>query len=162
MGKTVAGQVLEANFKAGFTTYLRPNLINMEKPKDIRWQQRFANFEKALAQLTEFIEKGELNKFEEQGLVKCFEYNHELAWNVMKDFLTEDGIKDIYGSKTATKQAFNKGLINNGEVWMEMIESRNESVHTYNEETADKIASKIVNDYYAELASFSSKMKSLL
>ncbi len=134
----------------------------MEKQKDIRWQQRFANFEKAVAQLTEFIEKGELNKFEEQGLVKCFEYNHELAWNVMKDFLRDDGIKDIFGSKTATKQAFNKGLIDNGEVWMEMIESRNESVHTYNEETADKIAFKIINDYYSEIMEFYNKMKSLL
>ncbi len=134
----------------------------MERPKDVRWQQRFINFEKALAQLTEFIKKGELNKFEEQGLVKCFEYNHELAWNVMKDFLRDDGIKDIFGSKTATKQAFNKGLIDNGEIWMEMIESRNESVHTYNEETADKIASKIVNDYYYEIIEFYNKMKSLL
>lgn len=134
----------------------------MERPKDVRWQQRFINFEKALAQLTEFIKKGELNKFEEQGLVKCFEYNHELAWNVMKDFLRDDGIKDIFGSKTATKQAFNKGLIDNGEIWMEMIESRNESVYTYNEETADKIASKIVNDYYYEIIEFYNKMKSLL
>ncbi len=134
----------------------------MEKPKDIRWQQRFANFEKAVAQLTEFIEKGELNKFEEQGLVKCFEYTHELAWNVMKDFLTDEGIKDIFGSKTATKQAFNKGLIDNGEVWMDMIESRNESVHIYNEETADKIASKIADDYYNEIVGFRNKMKLLL
>lgn len=134
----------------------------MEKPKDIRWQQRFTNFEKALAQLTEFIEKGVLNKFEEQGLVKCFEYTHELAWNVMKDFLTEEGIKDVFGSKTATKQAFNKGLIDNGEVWMDMIESRNESVHTYNEETADKIAFKILNDYYSEIVDLRNKMKTLL
>lgn len=134
----------------------------MEKPKDIRWQQRFTNFEKALAQLTEFIEKGVLNKFEEQGLVKCFEYTHELAWNVMKDFLTEEGIKDVFGSKTATKQAFNKGLIDNGEVWMDMIESRNESVRTYNEETADKIAFKILNDYYSEIVDLRNKMKTLL
>ncbi len=134
----------------------------MEKPKDVRWQQRFANFEKALAQLTEFIEKGALNKFEEQGLVKCFEYTHELAWNVMKDFLSEDGIKNIFGSKTATKQAFNKGLIEQGEVWMDMIESRNESVHTYNEETADKIASKIVDEYYFVIVDFKNTMKDLL
>ncbi len=134
----------------------------MEKPKDVRWQQRFANFEKALGQLTEFIEKGALNKFEEQGLVKCFEYTHELAWNVMKDFLSEDGIKNIFGSKTATKQAFNKGLIEQGEVWMDMIESRNESVHTYNEETADKIASKIVDEYYFVIVDFKNTMKDLL
>lgn len=134
----------------------------MDKPKDIRWQQRFANFEKALAQLTEFIEKGKLNKFEEQGLVKCFEYTHELAWNVMKDFLTEDGIKDIYGSKTATRQAFNKGLISNGDVWMDMIVSRNDSVHGYDEKIAEKIAQKIANDYFKEFVEFHNKMKNLL
>lgn len=133
----------------------------MDKPKDIRWQQRFSNYEKALAQLTEFIEKGNLNKFEEQGLVKCFEYTHELAWNVMKDFLTEDGIKNIFGSKTATRQAFNKGIIEQGEIWMDMIESRNDSVHGYDEKIADKISKKIVNDYFKEFVIFHKKMKSL-
>jgi len=134
----------------------------MEEKLDIRWKQRFANFEKAFGQLTEFIEKGTLNKFEEQGLVQCFEYTHELAWNVMKDFLTEDGIQDIFGSKSATKQAFNKGLLVQGDVWMDMIESRNESVHTYNEETAEKIAHKITHHYYPAMANFRDKMKSLL
>jgi hypothetical protein len=55
--------------------------------KDIRWKQRFANFKKATAQLTEFIQKGELNKFEVQGLIQCFEYTFELAWKTMKDYL---------------------------------------------------------------------------
>ncbi len=130
--------------------------------QDIRWQQRFQNYEKAFAQLTEFIEKGNLNKFEEQGLIKSFEYTHELAWNVMKDFLTEEGIKDVFGSKSATKQAFNKGLIQSGQIWMDMIESRNQSVHTYNQETADRIANNIVYNYYTLLTAFRDKMKSLL
>ena len=128
----------------------------------IRWKQRFMNYEKALAQLTKFIEYGALNELEEQGLIQCFEYTHELAWNVMKDFLTEDGIRDIFGSKTATQQAFNKGLIEEGEIWMDMIKSRNESVHTYNESTADKIANKIIQLYYTEFIHFQQKMKTLL
>ena len=134
----------------------------MEKPKDIRWQQRFSNYKKALMQLTEFKEKGKLNKFEEQGLVKCFEYTHELAWNVMKDFLSEDGIKDIFGSKTATRLAFNKGLIEQGEIWMEMIESRNDSVHGYDGKIAEKIAQKIANNYFKVFVEFHNKMKSFL
>jgi nucleotidyltransferase substrate binding protein (TIGR01987 family) len=134
----------------------------MENQEDIRWKQRFSNFEKALSQLTKFIEHGKLNEFEEQGLIQCFEYSHELAWNVMKDFLTEDGIKDIFGSKSATKQAFNKGLIENGELWMDMIESRNKSVHTYNEDTAEEVVKKITHDYYALFVDFQQKMKSLL
>ena len=58
---------------------------------DIRWKQRFSNLEKAFGQLTEFIEKGELNKFELQGLIQCFEYTFELGWKVMKDYLENEG-----------------------------------------------------------------------
>ncbi len=79
----------------------------------------------------------------------------------MKDFLTDDGIKDIFGFKTATQQAFNKGLINSGEVWMDMIKSRNESVHSYDEATADKIANRVTMLYYKLFLEFSVKMKTL-
>ena len=79
--------------------------------QDVRWKQRFANFEKALKQLAKFIEKEELKELEEQGLIQCFEYTHELAWNVMKDFLTFEGIQNIIGSRSATREAFNKGLV---------------------------------------------------
>ncbi len=127
--------------------------------QDIRWKQRFQNFEKALNQLGKFIDKGELNELEEQGLIQSFEYTHELAWNVMKDFLTFEGIQNIIGSRSATREAFNKGLVEEGQIWMDMIESRNESVHTYNEETADKIANKIKKIYFTELINFSNKMK---
>lgn len=51
---------------------------------DIRWKQRFYNYQKALVQLTKFIKKGELNELEEQGIIKAFEYTYELAWNVIK------------------------------------------------------------------------------
>ena len=55
--------------------------------QDIRWQQRFANYKKALAQLKKFIDKGELSDLEKQGLVKAFEYTYELSWNTLKDYL---------------------------------------------------------------------------
>ena len=90
--------------------------------QDIRWKQRFENFEKALSQLAKFISKGELNDLEEQGLIQSFEYTHELAWNVMKDFLTFEGIQNIIGSRSATREAFNKGLTEEGQIWMDMIE----------------------------------------
>ena len=130
--------------------------------QDIRWKQRFENFEKALSQLAKFISKGELNDLEEQGLIQSFEYTHELAWNVMKDFLTFEGIQNIIGSRSATREAFNKGLTEEGQIWMDMIESRNESVHTYNEETADKIVHKIKEIYFFELTNFGKKMKTFL
>jgi hypothetical protein len=58
-----------------------------KKVEDIRWEQRFSNFRKALSQLTRFIEKGDLSELEQQGLIKAFEYTFELAWNTMKDYL---------------------------------------------------------------------------
>ncbi|MEL6815037.1 MAG: nucleotidyltransferase substrate binding protein, partial [Cyanobacteria bacterium J06598_3] len=68
---------------------------------DIRWQQRFSSYQKALAQLTEFIDKGNLNKLEEQGLIKAFEYTYELAWNTLEEYLSYQGIQDITGSRDA-------------------------------------------------------------
>lgn len=130
--------------------------------QDIRWKQRFENFEKALSQLAKFISKGELNDLEKQGLIQSFEYTHELGWNVMKDFLSFEGIQNIIGSRSATREAFNKGLVEDGQIWMDMIDSRNESVHTYNEETADKIAHKIREKYFMEMSNFSKKMKTFL
>ena len=103
--------------------------------QDVRWKQWFSNFEKASSQLTKFIDKGELNDLEEHGLIHSFKYTHELAWNVMKDFLTFEGIQNIIGSRSATREAFNKGLIEEGQIWMDMVDSRIESVHAYNEET---------------------------
>lgn len=67
----------------------------------------------------------------------------------------------MYGSKDATKEAFAAGLILEGEVWMDMIISRNKTSHTYNEETADDIFLKIMNDYYSEFLSFRDKMEAL-
>jgi nucleotidyltransferase substrate binding protein (TIGR01987 family) len=80
----------------------------------------------------------------------------------MKDFLTFEGIQNIIGSRSATREAFNKGLIQEGQVWMDMIDSRNESVHTYNKETADKIVHKINEVYFLEITNFSKKMKTFL
>lgn len=116
---------------------------------DIRWHQRFANFTKALSQLEKFIEKGEtLNELEEQGLIQAFEYNFELAWNLIKDFYEDQGESNIQGSRDAFRLAFNRGLISDGEEWMKMIASRSKTSHTYNEETANEIVEAILNSYY--------------
>src|SRR5437868_8239263 len=112
--------------------------------KDIRWEQRFANYKKALAQLQKFIDKRELNELEEQGLIKAFEYTYELAWNTIKDFYEAQGEADIQGSKNAFQLAFTRGLIQQGHIWMEMVKSRVQTVHTYNQEVADEIAADII------------------
>jgi len=116
--------------------------------KDVRWQQRFANFEKALAQLQKFVDKGELSELEAQGLVKAFEYTYELAWNTVKDFLEYQGQADLYGSRDTIRKGFAAGLIEDGEGWMDMLISRNKTSHTYNEETADEICRAVLERYH--------------
>lgn len=128
---------------------------------DIRWQQRLANYKKALSQLTKFIEKGELNELEEQGLIKAFEYTYELAWNVIKDFLASRGNNSIYGSRDAIREAFSTGLIEDGEGWMAMYADRNKTSHTYNEETADEIMRNVVARYFPLFLALKEKMESL-
>ena len=116
--------------------------------QDIRWLQRFANYEKALNQLQKFVDKGELSELEEQGLVKSFEYTYELAWNTIKDFLEYQGETEIFGSRDTIRKAFSIGLIEDGEGWMDMLASRNKTSHTYNEETAAEICRAILSQYH--------------
>ena len=90
-------------------------------PTDVRWQQRFSNFRRALVQLAEAVDLSkvrELSRLERQGVVQSFEFTHELAWNVLKDYLQDQGNPDIKGSKDATRAAFKVELIADGEAWM--------------------------------------------
>ena len=132
--------------------------------QDIRWIQRFNHFSKAFTQLkqaVELSEQRELSKLEEQGLIQAFEYTHEMAWTTLKDFLEERGARKMYGSKDATREAFKTGLLENGEVWMKMIESRNLTSHTYNEETATAIVSAILLSYFAEFSDIHARMQKM-
>lgn len=126
--------------------------------KDIRWIQRFEHFTKALNQLTKFMERENLNELEEQGLIKSFEYTYELSWNLLKDFYETQGETNIQGSRDAFRLAFKRGLIANGEVWMDMIKSRALTVHTYDEKITKKITTAIRKDYFAEFQALSEKL----
>lgn len=135
----------------------------MMEDEDIRWKQRFNNYKKALSQLTKFISKGNLNELEEQGLIQAFEYTFELAWNVMKDFLIDRGNNElIVGSKDAIRAFFKLGLIEDGQGWMDMVASRNQTSHTYNEATAKEICNSIVSNYFDLYVLFAKKMEDLL
>jgi nucleotidyltransferase substrate binding protein (TIGR01987 family) len=132
--------------------------------QDIRWIQRFNHFNKAFSQLKEAVELAQqrkLSKLEEQGLIQAFEFTHELAWNTLKDFLESRGVRDLYGSKDATRAAFRTGLIENGEVWMDMINSRNLTSHTYDETTAAKIVSAIIHTYFTEFEAFQTRLEKM-
>lgn len=132
--------------------------------QDIRWLQRFQNYQKAFAQLTQAVDLSRqraLSKLEQQGLIQGFEYTHELAWNTLKDFLEARGAAAIFGSRDTTRAAFTAGLIDQGEVWMQMIQSRNQSTHTYNEEMMTQIVTAVIQTYMAEFTKLQSKFEQL-
>ncbi|MBN3661764.1 MAG: nucleotidyltransferase, partial [Ornithobacterium rhinotracheale] len=114
----------------------------MKNNTDIRWIQRLDNYNKALSKLTDAVQLDQtktLSELEKQGLIQSFEYTHELAWKVMKDYFTFQGNTEITGSRDATRQAFKANLIEDGDNWLKMIHNRNLTSHTYNEETSEEI-----------------------
>lgn len=129
--------------------------------KDIRWKQRFSNYKKAFAQLEEFVNKHELSRLEEIGMIKAFEFTYELAWNVIKDYYQYQGVTEIQGSRDAFRTAFKQGLIEDGETWMEMVENRIQTTHTYNYSVARDIAKEIINKYYNQFKELRSKLEKL-
>lgn len=134
------------------------------KSTDIRWIQRLDSFGRALEKLEAAVSLASerpLSELEQQGLIQGFEFTHELAWNLLKDFLSDRGVIGIYGSRDAVREAFAAGLIDNGEVWMRMIASRALSSHTYNRSTADSIATAVIADYLREFRSLRERMSTL-
>jgi nucleotidyltransferase substrate binding protein (TIGR01987 family) len=126
--------------------------------QDIRWVQRFDNFKRAFKRLADaaaLAKQRSLSELEQQGLIQAFEFTHELAWKTLKDFLEARGATvKIYGSRDATREGFAVDLIENGEAWMKMIEHRNETSHTYNEEIANAIVEAILTSYVSEFEEF--------
>ena len=129
--------------------------------RDIRWKQRYENFKKATIQLTEFIEKEELNKFEVQGLIQCFEYTFELAWKTMKDYLNEEGF-DVKSPRATIQTAFQTRLVTDGHAWIDALEKRNLMAHTYDENKVLESEKLIREKYYDIIKALSVKLGELL
>lgn len=133
--------------------------------KDIRWIQRFCNYRKALFMLkkaVDIVSVTRLNDTDEddlmaEGLIQRYEYTHELAWKVMKDYAEYQGITDIMGSRDAIRIALRAGLISD-ERWMDTISDRNLTSHNYDDETAQRIVGNIINVYYPLFVEFEKKM----
>ncbi len=138
----------------------------MTEPLDIRWKQRFQNYTKALSRLADAVELAttrDLTTLEEQGLIQAFEFTHELAWKTLQDYLKHQGAaQNITGSRDATRIAVTENLIHNGDIWMSMIESRNKSSHTYNEDTAEEISTHVKSAYYAEFEQLKTRLTQAL
>ena len=119
---------------------------------DIRWIQRLENFQRALSTLQRAIglaQSRPLSELEEQGLIQAFEFTHELSWLLIRDFLVDQGVAGISGSRDAVREAIARQMLPQGEesVWMAMIRSRNLTSHTYNPAVAREIAELIVARY---------------
>ena len=131
--------------------------------QDIRWKQRFTNFENAFKVFKIAVEDYQNpSDLEKEGTIQRFEFTHELAWKVMKDFLLEKGLLGIIGSKDATRLAFQNELIEDGQAWMDMIDSRNKTVHTYYGNILDVEYQNIKDIYFPLIEKFHTKMKTFL
>lgn len=121
--------------------------------QEIRWVQRFENFEKALINFKDTIaciEQEGINKIYTMALIQAFEIVFELSWKTLKDYLEYNGLKTDTPRETI-KEAFQKNIINNGQSWIEMMEARNKTSHTYREEYARELVSEILDNYVSLL-----------
>lgn len=141
----------------------------MTENKDIRWMQRFDNYRKALRLLGQAVKivSQRVNEDEavedllKEGLIQRFEYTHELAWKVMKDYAEYQGYTDIRGSRDAFRKAFEMEIITDKR-WMESIADRNLTSHNYDDETAEAIYEAVVNVYYPLFVQLENTMLQLM
>lgn len=120
--------------------------------KDVRWIQRFNNYRKALARLGAAVRLNEerpLSDLEEQGLIQGFEFTYDLAWKTLQDLLRHhERPNDNGGPNIIVSQAVADGYIADEEGWKQLKKSRDLTSHTYDEDTADEIAAKIIEVFY--------------
>lgn len=129
---------------------------------DVRWQQRFASYQRALEQLESFFDPPPRNEREEQGLIKAFEYTFELGWNTLRDLLRSEGNSELIGSRDTLREAFRVGLVVDGNAWMQMIQDRNLTSHSYNRATAELIAANVRNRYLAAFVQLDATLQARL
>lgn len=118
--------------------------------QDIRWQQRFKNFQRAFFLLREAMENdlNTLNQLEKEGIIQRFEYTFELAWKVLKDKMEFDGLElNQISPKAVVRQAFAAKYIKDADTWLRMIGDRNLMSHTYDFSKFEIVIVSIKNDY---------------
>lgn len=132
------------------------------KTRDIRWKQRFQNFKKAYDQLKHAVSIKDPDMLQQQGMIQCFEYNFELSWKTLQDYLIgEKGYTDVRGPRPVIEQAFQDGFIEDGVRWLDMLKSRNLTSHLYDEKEVQLILDKVRKDYYPLFTELREKLDSL-
>ena len=129
----------------------------MENLKEIRWKQRFENFDKSYKLLKKYSNQEITTELERAGIIQFFEMTFELAWKVLKDYLESEGYM-VKSPRETVKQAFQIGLIDNGHIWIDALSNRNLTTHTYDEKLASKMTSEILNAYLPELDKLYNKL----
>lgn len=118
---------------------------------EIRWKQRFQNFENAYNTLCRTLSRYEDapdDEIVQMAMVQAFEFTFELAWNTMKDYLENEGFDEVKNSKQTIRTAFQAELIKDAEGWMETIQKRNLASHTYNLVILRETVEYIQNDFF--------------
>lgn len=113
---------------------------------EIRWKQRFINFERAFKKFTVITSIQNMGEIEKMALIQAFEFTFELSWKLLKDYLEYNGF-DVNSPKEALRQAYQSKYINNGEVWMNALKKRNETSHLYNDQVLEDTAAFIVGEF---------------
>jgi nucleotidyltransferase substrate binding protein (TIGR01987 family) len=126
--------------------------------KEVRWKQRFQNFEQAISNLVEAVNKKNLSDLEKAGVIKFYEFTFELAWKTVKDYLEEKDVTVKFPRDTI-KEGFLYEIINDGDIWLDMLEKRNLMSHTYSKANAELAYSLIVDEYFKELYDVYIKLK---
>ena len=134
----------------------------MEPSPDIRWKQRFQNFGRAYVLLRDALANGPdaLNQLEKEGAIQRFEYCFELAWKTMKDYLEQGGlVLSIVTPRQVLKEAFAAKLLDDGQVWIDMLSHRNILSHTYNPVSFDKALAAIHDRYVSALTQLHDRLQ---
>src|SRR5690606_1867878 len=116
--------------------------------KDIRWKQRFQNYTKALSYLEQGLQIPNPDIVQKAGIIQFFEMSFELAWKLVKDYLENQGFIDVKSPRSALKKAFEINMLENGHDWMNLLQDRNLTAHTYDEEKATEMEQLIQANYF--------------
>lgn len=128
--------------------------------EQIRWRQRFQNFKKAYNFLLTCIPDAHNDAKSDVALIKAYEMTFELAWKTLQDLMQYQGIQTI-GGRDAIKAAFGRGLIANGELWIEMLDQRNTLVHAYDQNLANSAVNSVCGKYYPAIAALIQNLEKL-
>lgn len=123
--------------------------------EDIRWQQRFQNFKRAFALLSEAMEQdiSQFNQLEKEGVIQRFEFTFELAWKVLKDKMEHDGLTiDQISPRAVVRLAYQAKYIADADVWLRMIGDRNLMSHTYDSAKFEAVLQSIAKEYLPMLS----------